>query len=1164
MMDISRFTPEQRESIVYEGGHLFIRAGAGTGKTATLTAKVAYLLGKDNSLDFESVRQLLAITFTDKAAAELVSRIRSTMRAEGMTADALNVDGAWISTIHGMCARILREHAFELGMDPSFRIMSNAEEDLLLQQVVEQVVSDDAGLQADSAYDILFREFPAKGMSGQSGAISVESLLSSLVPVLATLPGGAADLHMGPPPRDTADIARGLLDITCSTLELYGTYDKKSKTVEAAIESGRQIMTLLGPATCAGGPMDDDILFEVLEECKPMTCSVRDQTFKEASAAHKDAFHAAYGELCQRQGYALLRSFCNLASVVIENMRIEKAASGMMDNNDLIRCAYHALLERPSLAARYEGLFRLLMIDEFQDTSRLQVLIARLLDTGEGRQLCTVGDAQQSIYGFRGADVELFRRFERELPPGSASKRLGTNFRSHADILAFVNKVFGAPGVFGDDYLTLQAPAARRDPAFDTSIPRIDILLTTGDTRRSDLSAVPVDTVVDVEARLIAERFKALRDSGWRPSQMVLLLRAMTKADRYADALREQGFEAVISGGSVFWQGPAPALVGAMLRFLANPFDNDAAYRLLASPLIALSSDELALLACDGQGSKRSLYEGLLASEADAPARIRFARELCVRALTQANGVLPSEALTRMLVESGYLTRLSAQQATGRAVCADLLKALRYVEKLEGECPAGFAAVACAYDALAVDPPKDAPGALMVKDDEAIQIMTVHASKGLEFPIVAIGGFERKPTIEKTMLCRTGGGETYVSLLPGDKLSTSFGKRHPGSAGYEPLDRSVRTDALEAPDISRDTYHRLLMTYAAQEATAEMRRLFYVAATRAREALILALHPTTDTRGNLSRTPVIDDIGALFEGGMLPAHDAEVDYGGSATARLTYTHIARDESGELVCREREGLLEASEEASSGIPELPELFPPDAPSLRVGRGEDGTIEFSYSSIDPKGHEDVEGTGNTDTLTEDVFQLGLAFHLIAEHLVDSGSLGDGRVTAPDPVTVQRLVSSFSLSDSQRERLGAALATWVSSGVAIEAAGYPSLRAEVPFYQVFEDEAIGERCYLNGEIDLLCRDASGRHALIVDYKTGGSEDETVGQLKGKHRLQALCYTEAVLAQGAEKVEVVFVRVERRLDDGQPQTVRYVFGDADAADVHAEIAGYLETAMR
>lgn len=198
-MNLSTCTPGQRQSIEHVSGPLLVSAGAGSGKTFTLTQRIAYALLPESGPAASGVDEVLAITFTEKAAAEIKARVKRTLRAEGLAEEALRVDGAWISTIHGMCARILRAHALDLGLDPAFGIMGDAERAEAVADAIDGALGDDNDIIARGSYAALFDEYPAR--STMPLAPSVASMLQALMDKAAGLRGGLDALDFGPSPR---------------------------------------------------------------------------------------------------------------------------------------------------------------------------------------------------------------------------------------------------------------------------------------------------------------------------------------------------------------------------------------------------------------------------------------------------------------------------------------------------------------------------------------------------------------------------------------------------------------------------------------------------------------------------------------------------------------------------------------------------------------------------------------------------------------------------------------------------------------------------------------------------------------------------------------------------------------------------------------------------
>ncbi|WP_417066922.1 UvrD-helicase domain-containing protein, partial [Gordonibacter pamelaeae] len=208
-MNLDSCTPGQRESVRRVEGPLLVSAGAGSGKTFTLTQRIAYALLPESGPAAGGIDEVLAITFTEKAAAEIKARVKRTLRAEGMCEEALKVDAAWISTIHGMCARILRTHALELGLDPAFGIVGDAERADLVAASIDEALGADNDIIERGSYGALFDEFPAR--SALPSAPSVASMLQALLDKAVGLRGGLDAVGLGPEPPAATVLARELL-----------------------------------------------------------------------------------------------------------------------------------------------------------------------------------------------------------------------------------------------------------------------------------------------------------------------------------------------------------------------------------------------------------------------------------------------------------------------------------------------------------------------------------------------------------------------------------------------------------------------------------------------------------------------------------------------------------------------------------------------------------------------------------------------------------------------------------------------------------------------------------------------------------------------------------------------------------------------------------------
>ena len=878
-----RFTEEQRACVEQLAGPVDISAGAGSGKTFTLTQRIAAALA-DPASGVDDIDQICAITFTRKAAAELKGRVRSTLRAQGRLDQAMKVDGAWISTIHGMCSRILRAEALRLGVDPAFRVLEGKERDDLLAQALSEVLGRPSDIVEGAVRDALLREFAVRSYRGEA---SVASMVARLADAAAAMPEGAGGFVRGPELPLPSTLARQLLEAYRAVEPFYRDC-KPSKTRDAALADLERACEAL-EAFVGSGSQDLDGLLRVLDGC-PLLRKIN--TKDEARGEAFDTYQAAHSRVAQN---AVLDELMDMARRVDEAFSRLKRASAALDNNDLVRLALRAL-EDPVVGARYADRFKLVMVDEFQDTDALQIAIVRHLSGPGLRYLCTVGDAQQSIYRFRDADVNGYRAFRAQLAApeiaqagGSASLlRLTLNFRSHGDVLAFVKKVCAQPCVFGDDFLDLSAvyDGAR----YRSADPRVRLTVTmlpAGRAKAGEAARARTTT-----AREVAAHFARLREAGHEPSEMVLLLGGMTHAQEYAAELRRAGFECIVAGGSTFFSFPEVSVVRALASAVANPEDTQALFEVLTSDMFRLSADDLLRMATGwdevwGIPKNRKLDRGLAAlrREADLPPALRQAVEVLGRALDAVRYTGLARALEGALVDSGWLARLQLRGAEGTAAIANILKAVRLVRDFEEGGAAGPSSVAGRLTALFDAGSKDKPGVLNASGGNAVRIMTIHASKGLEFPLVAVAELPTGDVRRGALALESRAGRTCVALMPG-AATMPAGSALAKAAAKVPVRGAdgplTWDDALAASDPA--CFFGALGDIEAAEEAAEGQRLFYVAATRAKEAVAVFL-TVRAKKDDPTCKGVADDIRSAFFGQeAFPLDTRQLDYGGSRPA----------------------------------------------------------------------------------------------------------------------------------------------------------------------------------------------------------------------------------------------------------------------------------------
>lgn len=1206
-MDLSTLMPQQLQIVKTLDRPLFVSAGAGSGKTFTLTRRIVYALSPESGPFVEHLDQVLAITFTKDAAAEIRDRVRRALIDEGMDEEALTVDDAWISTIHGMCSRILRAHALELGIDPEFTVLTDTDE--LMDQAVEHVLArataPDAAPELAASLKALYAWYPMAGEGGSFGTgTTIKGLVRDLLELSSQLPGGMDDVC----------VARGQAD----TSALADAYRAALGASKAATEKAQMALDAIDAFEASGKTMADAA--RLMMSCTMPRAS---KAFpKEQVELLKAEAADAFINIVLACGGPALDALVGLARSVEAEYRALKAGQSALDNNDLLRMAYEALCDYPAIRAAYEGRFKMVMIDEFQDTDQMQVDLIRYLTGAGERALCTVGDAQQSIYRFRGAEVEVFRRQERKVGSSAAPEtsvasdapagelvKLVRNFRSHDEVLRYVARVFdGDDGGLMQGFLDLEASDGHKDTLVADASRRQAFFVAGGSMQER----------TQAKARAIAERFCALADAGQPQGGMVLLLGRMTNADVYAQAFRDQGLDCVIAGGSVFAQAAEVQTVRALVCALANPADTaQGLMPLLASPMFALGAQEFLALATKldsetGETSRRNIDMGIM-SDFDVPGLqdlplVTRAREVLRYALRRV-GRDSFAAIVRDVVNaSGWFVRLGQRGPEGKAIAANVLKALDAVAEAEAEFGNSPRSIALAFDRFLAG--KEAPGALNEGGDGAVRIMTVHASKGLEYPVVAVAEcFGVRKSSGAAQMGRVEGGAQVVALparFDGVKLADgTFVKGDDVKKQFEHAFKGKGTSLWLPPELMED----VCATGSPAEAFARLRnddlrlsleeraRLLYVAMTRARELVILAMDagvsrgkvtaPTFDVETDLTydvlrRILPTDalDMPQLDADRLVFDNSQPGDYELISLSDFTFgeqafeANASLDAEGRLVRGDADAADNAARSTVPGPadpkPDSFELVYSQAVGVRMGICPYPMRDsYSYSSIAAALHAETEdraaeahvpvdeagddaesdGSEMTDADVAAVepagnpMALGSAFHAACQWLIEMGA---------DALPAERadaLARLWCLTPEQRERFDVALDRWLKSAVRADLLAWPCVRAEVPFFSLgCEDEDIARYgAYAEGAIDALATNpADSSCALVIDYKTGGAPDETPEQLQEKHALQARVYADVLRRAGFEAVTVKFVRVEQAdptlfVNPAEPQVVTY-----------------------
>ncbi len=1079
---------DEQIAAVEAGGNVFVSAGAGTGKTSVLVERYARSVC-EGGLDVDSI---LVITYTRKAAGELRTRIRSALVERGRPDLARELDGAWISTIHGFCDRLLRMHPFAVGLDPRFRAVEEAGAAVLRGEAFERSLE---GFLAEGGEERLRLLATYRG----------EGLRAMLTGVYETLrsAGRPLVLELGEH-RPLSEVIAGLRREAMGLAADPSATDLQRKNAE-------------------------EVLRVVTESAPPERVvdlsALKSRGARAASYEHerKAVEQAALEELAAHDRELLQELLERFAS----EYDAAKRRESVVDFEDLQLAARDLLRDHEQVRDAVRLRFRLVMVDEFQDTNRLQCELVDLASHPDATEVFTVGDEFQSIYGFRHADVEVFR--ERRAH-ASNLLTLTSNYRSRPQVLAAVNHLFS--GAFGDEYQPLAASAEFPDPVFGHPV---ELLVTdkcaykgSGEHWRSG------------EARAIATRVRALVDSGEAvPGEIVILFAAGTDAERYEEALRREGLPTYRATGRGYFGQQQVVDLLSYLRLLHNRYDDVALATVLASPFVGISNDALVLIRRNAPrrplftAIERSFPDGLSAEDERLLRAFRQRYERLVRASTRVG---LERLCEQILAEHDYdLAVLARWDGTRRfANLRKLGRLAREYEAIRGSDIAGFVRFVKEQDALGA---KELEAVAEEEGADAVRLLTIHGAKGLEFKVVIVADAGRDIGGPRS-------GDEIVALSDG---RFGFKMVHPT--------RGDRRPVFDFEDVRQAE---------AEREGAERLRLYYVAMTRAIDRLIVsgAIDPE---RAADRQTPigwVLDRLDAGESVAEAPDEPVELERGDARfVLRVERTPAPEVAAGVVAPVDIGAQLPLFTELPLGAPrvgvELPELEPVPTPPLHDVR------RLSYSALalfercsyryfaervlglppvpQRRLSEEPEGEGEApDPPGLAGTEIGDAVHRLLE------SVPLDAPAAPARAELEGTVRSWYpvATDAEIDRIAALVDAYCASDLAQRLAGLAGAQPERPF--AFEHDGV----LLHGRLDVLWRE--GERALVVDYKSNALDGADPAEIvENEYRVQRLVYALACLRDGAAEVEVAYQFLERPDD-----VVSATFIASDTAALEAELS--------
>lgn len=1080
---------------------LFIEAGAGSGKTRVLTHRFVHAVLGEPPYEESDPRELPTVTFTEKAAGELAERIRRTLNAQNRGDAARALGEAWISTIHGMCARILRKHAFAAGIDPQFTVLDQVEASVLEAEALKRAFGE--RVESDGCVSELIDTYGYDAIVGAltsvSSSVRALGLEAADIGVLETAVA-LARLHACAEELD--DLACGLEELrqTPSVVANAGVVRAAAScTLEAlacdAAEAEGLLTGLNGKGMRKVASIEGHD--ELLDAVRETLCTARAAGAQVAVGRHEGAF------------LGLLKAFD-------EQYEALKRSRGALDFGDLEINTARLLERRPDIAGEYRERFAMIMVDEFQDTNRLQARIIGLLARGN---LCTVGDENQSIYRFRHADVEVFRERGSH---AAVRQRLDINYRTAPALLDVTNRLFSHPELLGRSFAVLAPSPDLRDATVQyAGEPRFEL-------RMVDWSAPQGRDPHEVEAECVAERVSELVAAGVEPGGIAVLMRALARGRgvKVERALLARGIPVHLSSGGAFFACREVVDARALLRVIDNVWDDLAMTTVLAGSLGAVSADSLVHLrdrataiACAGGRHARDgrLWEAMTDPDMtlgmpDGSAVSRLVSAISATRAARGTTPLGATLLNALLAVDADLVYFAAERDGARA-WSNILKLVRIADEYEMTFGGGISGLLAYLDLREMHSTGEQEATLDGRSD-AVRVMSIHAAKGLEFDVVVLAGLDG------------GGGTPAIAVERVD--------------GRPLLGMELRTAEGGQPTIAS----AMVRESASAASDAEALRLLYVGCSRARESLTIVTRTdpdkdATDSLGGRVRRA----LGAGAAGTLVPGSAAAFDGGARLTLELPRVPVSAAGRGAT--------------PSAAVPEA-------RPSSGDGSTHDdglagvhcpGTVVAGHRASRP-GQVSYSGLATYERCPYRFF-LGSVVRLPAPPAAQGGDaliFGSAvhhvleRLRSPedDPgPLIEAAAHSAGLARASVRRLAEAVEAYRRSPVAAKVAAADRVMREAPLAVPIGDTVLA------GAIDAIAW--SGTEALVVDYKTGTAA-LTAADAEERYRLQGACYALAALAAGATVVRVVFMELER----GRETSYRYAATDRDL--LRMAVSGILE----
>ena len=825
------YTKAQKEALEL-GKSISVTAGAGTGKTFLLTQRYISLLESG-----AYPKDIVALTYTEKAASEMQTKISRELKKQAKTKPRMqecldSFSQGTISTFHGFCLSILKEFAYEANLEPGFTIMDDLDKAELVENTIRDVIENPG----DDLFDALVRLHLRMHQTSISDYVKL---------IIENGDNRWFELLKGEP-----ETVRRIW--YCRFIEHFGIGDDFSELFDASekeylfalrrmffedstnrvllnrLETADKKHLTLGRAkylNLAKSLHKAETHTEIrslFAQCTSAVTAKKDFEIPESELDRANEFVNVFKALPYLPGKdsevfsvtrEILLDLYDAASVCAKKIASAKKNAGILDFDDIIKKTDELLSEKhPEILDAVSSRCRYVLVDEVQDNDPALISLLRKIcgDVSKNDRLFIVGDAKQSIYLFRGADSKVYAEFQGDF--GENRTALDTSFRSVPEIINFVNKIF--PEIFTGKYDPVYDPIEPNRKSAKGSVSLITLLQEKKQAVQNEAETLAswIYDRIENQRLVICEDGGVCRHAEY--SDVAILIRSRTHLDKLCAALDKYSVPYIEDGGKSFYKRPEVMDLYNLLSAVLYAEDDLALYGALRSPYLSVSEAELEKAAF---GSHKPLYVRLRSfAEENKESRIAFALAKISRWREYAKHMTPSLVLEKIISESEILAVYAGLDG-GDRMEANLMKLLGIARAKAVSSPFSLIEFVSLLEKSIELNVADGSAEPLEERSGRVRIITIHSSKGLEYPVVCLcfAG-------EKTL----GNADGVVfddTLGAGVKIELSWMKDKCG----------LLHTALEEDRVNREM--------------AEAKRLFYVALTRARDHLVISA--TADEKG---------------------------------------------------------------------------------------------------------------------------------------------------------------------------------------------------------------------------------------------------------------------------------------------------------------------------